>query len=209
MRFSAFACVVVLACSPAPRDARPDTVDANAALRDTLVGMGTQDQAGRDSIALAVARNDTAFMRRMMQGDSARTRWLQSFVATHGWPRRAAFGDSAVLVAWMIVQHSPDYAFQEQMLPLLEDASMAGEVKPAEIAMLSDRIAAHRGQPQRYGTQFSLHSDTLVADPIADLTALDSLRASVGLPPILEYTKVLQAVYKVPVQWPPKRRAPR
>jgi hypothetical protein len=168
--------------------------------------MGVEDQKGRDSVALALARNDTAYMARMMRGDSARTRWLQLFVDARGWPQRVVYGDSAVNAAFLIVQHSPDYAFQEQMLPLLEAAATMGEVRAQDVAMLGDRVAVHRGRPQRYGTQFSLRGNTMVADSIADLTALDSLRATVGLPPMSEYVKLLSEAYKLSVQWPPKRR---
>lgn len=192
-------------CGRVSQDVRTDSAATIKAVRDTLVDLGIQDQAGRDSVGMAAANNDVAYMQRMMRGDSARTRWVQAFVAAHGWPGRATYGDSAVSAAFLIVQHSPDYAFQEQMLPLLEKAAVTNDVRRQDVAMLADRIAMHRGRPQRYGTQFSLVDGTMVAHPIADLTALDSLRATVGLPPMSEYAKLLGDVYKLPVQWPPKR----
>ena len=198
--------VVAVACGRAPQETPQDSAAAVAALRDTLVELGLQDQRDRDSVDVALARQDTAYMARMMRGDSTRTRWLQSFVIAHGWPRRSTFGDTAAKAAWLIVQHSNDYAFQEQVLPLLQDAAKANDVKAADVAMLADRVDMRRGRPQRYGTQFSLHNGMLVADSIADLIALDSLRATVGLPPMREYVKVLGDAYKLPVQWPPKRK---
>ena len=193
-------------CDRVSQDARPDSAATVAAARDTLLELGIQDQAGRDSAGMAAARNDVAYMARMMRGDSARTRWLQGFITARGWPSRSTYGDSAVKAAFLIVQHSPDYAFQEQMLPVLEKAATTDDVRRQDVAMLADRIAVHRGRPQRYGTQFSLRADTMVAHPIADVPALDSLRATVGLPPMSEYAKLLKDVYKLPVQWPPPRR---
>jgi hypothetical protein len=199
-------CVIRLTCLAAcgreSTRTMPDSV-AVSALRDTLVRKGVEDQAGRDSVTLAIASNDTAFLGRLARGDSVRSRWLQQVVAERGWPRRSVFGDEAAGAAWLIVQHSPMIEFQEAMLPVLETEERRGEVRPPDVAMLSDRIRMHRHQPQRYGTQFSLKGDKLVADSILDLTKLDSLRAAVGLPPMTEYVNVLAEMYRMPVEWPP------
>ncbi len=201
-------CALLLACGSEARVAHVDSAAAVAALRVALVRLGVQDQQGRDSIAMAVARVDTAFLQRIARADSVRTHWLRSHVAAHGWPRRSLVGDTAATAAWLIVQHSADVAFQGQMLPLLEQAAKAGEVGKADVAMLADRVAVHQGRAQRYGTQFSLHDGKLAADSIADVAALDSLRSSVGLPPMREYVSVLEKVNGLPVIWPP-RIAPR
>ena len=198
--------LLVVGCREAPRPPQIDSAAAVAALRDTLVRLGTEDQKGRDSLMLAVSRNDTLFLQRTVRGDSARTRWVKAYVAAHGWPRRSIMGDSALNAAWMIVQHSPDDAFRAEMLPLLERAASSGDVSPADVAMLADRVAVNRGQSQRYGTQFSLREGKLVLDPIADFAALDSLRAAVGLPPMQDYVRMLAEMNRMPVEWPPARR---
>jgi hypothetical protein len=173
-----------------------------AALRDTLIRFRADDQAGRDSIATAVVVNDTMFMRRLAHGDSVRTLWLRTHVAARGWPRRSVVGDTAAGAAWLILQHStPD--FQAQMLPVLDREVKAGEVSAADVAMLRDRVDVHRGMPQRYGTQFEVRGNRLIADSIAELSVLDSLRRAVGMPPMSEYVKTLAEMYRMPVEWPP------
>ena len=152
----------------------------------------------------AMASNDTGVIFPLMRADSARSRWLRAAVKSRGWPTRVAAGDSAADAAWLILQHSPLWDWQEEMLPMLEQLGSRGEMKPAEVALLTDRVLGHRGQPQRYGSQFSLVDGKLVAAPIADLPGLDARRASVGLPPMAEYVRVLGDVYKLPVVWPPK-----
>lgn len=204
-RIIAMTLALTLGCRPAEPGVPSDSLAGVTALRDTLLMFGREDQAGRDSVGIAVARQDTIFLKRLMQSDSARMRWLQAAVATHGWPHGALMGDSAAKAAWLILQHSPDVSFQATMLPQLTMLAAKGEMPSADVAMLTDRVLSHQGKPQRYGTQFSQHADTLVADPISNLEALDSLRASVGLPTMTEYVKVLAEVYKVPVQWPPRR----
>ena len=171
-------------------------------MRDTLIRVGAEDQAGRDSIALALAHHDSAFIRRLVHGDSLRTHWLRAVVSAHGWPRRSIVGDTAAEAAFLIVQHS-SIDFQEQMLPILENEAKRNEINPANVAMLSDRVRVKKGQPQRYGTQFDVKDNRLVPDSMIDIATVDSLRASVGLPPMSEYVKLLAGMYKIPVEWPP------
>ena len=208
MRVWSVVLVLCAACTPDSHRPVRDSGAVVAALRDTLVRLRAEDQAGRDSIGLAITHNDTAFIQRVMRADSARTRWLGAVVTTFGWPRRSVLGDTAAEAAWLIVQHSSS-EFQEQMLPILETEAKQGEVSAANVAMLFDRVRVHRGQPQRYGTQFEVTGNRLVPDTIADPGIVDSLRASVGLPPMAEYVKQLESMYRLPVQWPtiaPRRR---
>ena len=189
---------------------RPQTIQANlaidTALRAELVRLEVDDQKGREDIAALVARNDTAVLFRFMRADSARTLRLKEIVALHGWPTPALVGKDGVEAAWLILQHSPDYAWQEQMLPVLERSSAAGEIRRTDVALLTDRVLVHRGKPQRYGNSFSIKNGRLVADPIEDIGGLDARRAALGLPPMTEYARQLGETYNVPVEWPPKDR---
>lgn len=207
MRYAVLFSIMLAACSGRSTPAASDTSAASiAALRDTLIRFGAEDQQGRDSVAIAVTTKDTAFLKRLASGDSARTLWLKKTINERGWPRKSLVGDSASGAAWLIVQHSPMMEFQEQVLSLLEKETQSGEVKPAEYAMLFDRVESHRHRPQRYGTQFSLNGGRLTADSIENLHALDSLRAAVGLPPMSDYVPMLAQMFKMPVEWPPSVR---
>ena len=176
----------------------------NDALRSELLEIEKQDQAGRDSIAIAIAANDTAYIFRMMRGDSARTRRLREIVTRNGWPRVADVGKQAANAAWLVLQHSPSLEFQSEMLPHLEKLSKAGEFPASEVAMLTDRVLVNQGKPQRYGSSFTLVNGRFVAHPIEKLDGLDELRASVGLMPMAEYVKGLAEIYSAPVEWPPR-----
>ena len=176
----------------------------DATLQAELLRLEVEDQKGREDIAAIVARNDTAVLFRFMRADSARTLRLKQIVASHGWPTPALVGKDGVEAAWLIVQHSPDYAWQEQMLPVLKRSAAAGEIRQTDVALLTDRVLVHRGKPQRYGNSFSIKNGRLVADPIEDIGGLDARRAALGLPPMAEYARQLGEMYKLPVEWPPK-----
>jgi hypothetical protein len=173
-------------------------------LRAELLRLEVEDQEGREDIAALVARNDTALLFRFMKADSVRTRRLKEIVARHGWVTPGLVGKDGVEAAWLILQHSPDYAWQEQMLPVLERAAVAGEIRRTDVALLTDRVLVHRGKPQRYGNSFTFKNGRLVADPIEDIGGLDARRAVLGLPTMREYVRQLGEAYKMPVEWPPK-----
>jgi hypothetical protein len=188
---------------PAP-PARPrPAARADATLRAELVRLGREDQAARDGFGAAAARNDTTYARQLMAGDSARTRRLREIVQARGWPGRALVGEDGARAAWLILQHSPSIEFQRTMLPVLWAAAERGDVSKSDVAMLTDRVLVHDGRPQRYGSSFSMRDGRLVPDPIEDVPGLEARRATVGLPGMREYVRLLGEMYGVPVTWPP------
>jgi hypothetical protein len=168
-------------------------------LRRELIRRYAVDQQGRDSIAIALNAGDTAFVIRLMARDSASTAWLKGVVARYGWPGRSLVGDSAATAAFLILQHSPDNAWQGEMLPTLWRQAERGELKKSDVAMLEDRVRIRQGLPQRYGMSFSMKDGCLVADPIEDQPGMAARRREVGLPPMDEYMRKLEEVYRMKV----------
>jgi Family of unknown function (DUF6624) len=116
----------------------------------------------------AIKSNNAAFREKLIEGDAARTKRLKETVAAYGWPTVALIGRDGVDAAWLILQHSPDTSWQEEMLPRLQAPSEAGDIPQADVALLTDRVLVHAGRPQRYGSSFSIVSGRLVADAIED-----------------------------------------
>jgi hypothetical protein len=128
---------------------------------------------------------------------------LEEIVKENGWPGKSLVGDKASQAAFLVVQHS-DLAHQEKYLPLLKAAATKGEARPADVAMLEDRVRVRQGKKQIYGTQIHSGPDTggkMVLDPIEDEEHVDERRAAVGLMPLKEYLKHFGMEYL-----PPKRR---
>ena len=55
------------------------------------------------------------------------------------------------------------------------------------LALLTDRVAKARGQPQVYGTQTTVRDRKAIVDPIVDSAGVDARRAQLGLPPLAVY----------------------
>lgn len=116
------------------------TPPKDPALAQELIRRFAVDQEGRDSLVTALNAGDTAFVLRLMARDSASTGWLKGVVARIGWPGRTLVGDSATTAAFLILQHSPDHAWQGEMLPILWRLADSGEIKKSDVAMLDDRV---------------------------------------------------------------------
>jgi hypothetical protein len=133
----------------------------------------------------------------MMRTDSANTAWLKAYVARWGWPTAQQVGRDGVQAAFLIVQHAVhDTAFMRAMLPAIEKAYRRGDVDGGSVAMLADRVEVKAGRPQIYGTQLSLHDGRWVLDPIADSAGVDARRQTLGLPPLAEYLRLVDSVFR-------------
>ena len=80
------------------------------------------------------------------------------------------------------VQHAPP-DFQEQCLPLLEEAAVQGDASPRDLAYLQDRVLLFRGEPQIYGTQYKVKDGVPELWTVRDPEGLDARRAALGLEP--------------------------
>ncbi|MEZ4453928.1 MAG: DUF6624 domain-containing protein [Nannocystaceae bacterium] len=114
---------------------------------------------------------------------------LREVVDAGGWPGRARVGDEGASAAFRILQHAiGEPELLRAYLPRLQDAAARGDVDPAEVAMLEDRIRVSEGRLQRYGTQYDWSDDGAAMVPMNGVEApegVDRRRAEVGLPPMV------------------------
>ena len=162
-------------------------------LRAELVERAARDQAAR----LAVQRDSamTEWVAVVAPVDRDNTARLREIIGRHGWPGRQLAGDDGAHAAWLLAQHAPP-EFQEECLPLLEDAVTRGDARPADLAYLKDRVLAHQGEPQLYGTQYLERGGVLELWTVCDPAGLDERRAALGLAPEAENRARLLAARK-------------
>jgi hypothetical protein len=175
----------------APLAAQTPAADSasNDALRRELLEMGRLDQEVREGFSPASVQ-DPAYMRRMMRVDSAHTARIREILAMHGWPGISLVGPEAANAAFLLVQHTADNALQADALRLMQ-AAPPGEVSLPDLALLTDRVRVRQGLPQLYGSQFHAVDGRWIADPIDDIARLDERRASMGLPPMADYVRMI------------------
>jgi hypothetical protein len=120
--------------------------------------------------------------------DTENTRWLGELLAKRGWPGRTLVGEDGTDAAWLLAQHADrDPVRQQEFLDALRGAVAQGEASLANLAYLEDRVRVHAGQPQLYGTQFTVTGGEFGPHPIEDPARLDERRAEAGLEPFAAY----------------------
>jgi hypothetical protein len=188
--------IAALACAPREPAARTPW---NETLIAELLRRVSEDQAIRNQMTANLQSGsppDSLLLARIGAVDSANTAWLRETVGAHGWPAQSTVGREAASAAFLLVQHaSRDTAFQAAMLDELVAAFERGEAEGQSVALLTDRVAVRRGQPQVYGTQAGMRDGRLVLEPIADSAGIDARRARMGMIPLRDYVRILDSMY--------------
>jgi hypothetical protein len=171
--------------SPWQRSLPDDPQEAFKAIAEEIVKMSEVDQQMRKS-----GQWDPSF-------DVANTQRMKEIVEHIGWPTRSMVGVHASEMAWLLIQHADhDRAFQKMCLALMKTQA-AGEVSPANIAYLEDRVRVAEGRPQLYGTQFYAdEAGNFGPRPIEDPDHVDERRQAVGLKPFSDYAREVEQSYK-------------
>jgi hypothetical protein len=195
----ALAAVLGGACASHSSGASASAPATDAVLRTELLRRVSADQAVREQFASAFREGkqpDSAIVARMRGVDADNTRWLAEVIGHRGWLGPSVVGQDGADAAFLLVQHADaDTAFQARVLPLLAQAYRTGQATGQQFALLTDRLAVARGTPQVYGTQVALVSGRAVLKPILDSAGIDARRASVGLPPLRVYLRLIDSAY--------------
>jgi hypothetical protein len=174
----------------------------NPELQNELEAMGKANQDIRNEIGEIGWENaPSELVEKMSLIDNKNTERLKEVIEQYSWVTKDLVGESGVSAAFLIIQHSPDNKFQEEMLPVLKQSYLNGEgVSGQEFALLTDRVLVDQDKQQIYGTQLNITDGELVFEPIFDKENLDIRRAEVGLPSLEEYKKLVSEAYGMTVK---------
>lgn len=119
--------------------------------------------------------------------DSVNIMRIEEIIAEYGYPGKSMVGGQAS-AAFLVIQHA-DLEIQEKYVDLLIEAADAEELRWSSVALLVDRINVRNDRPQKYGTQLGKDKETseFYFSEIEQPFKIDSVRATVGLPPIQQY----------------------
>lgn len=115
---------------------------------------------------------------------------LKKIVVEHGFPSFELLGKTSSHNFWMMVQHSDfDVKFQKKVLKLMLKKVKKQNASAQDYAYLVDRVKINTGEPQLYGTQFTVKdvNKGYELKPVYKPEELDRRRKEIGLPPIEEY----------------------
>ncbi len=120
--------------------------------------------------------------------DSANTVRICEVIDSCGYPGQSIVGPGEASTAFLVIQHA-DLEIQEKYLDIITAAADQGEVRWSSVALLVDRVHMRNKRPQIYGSQVSTDQETgeYFFSEIAQPYKVDSLRATIGMPPLQAY----------------------
>jgi hypothetical protein len=115
-------------------------------------------------------------------------RRLASMLDRRGWPSPDEVGEDGAGAAALVAQHAIGLpSFQRRCRDLLVRAVEAGRARPADLAMLVDRIRYDERRPQVHGCLLDWDAEGRLSPwTIEDPGSVDERRRRVGLPPLEE-----------------------
>ena len=162
-------------------------------LQEQLLNMAQQSkqiQARQKSDATEALKNMAADISRL------HTQTLNEIVQLQSWPTKAQVSEQGVRAAFELVSYSNNLSFQQNMLPFIIQSYMDKQGMSGEaVAIFTDKVSIAQGKSQVFGTQADLIGGKIVFFQIENEDSVDQLRAEMGLPPLQEYKKVLEALY--------------
>jgi hypothetical protein len=168
-------------------------------LRSELLAMRERDQDARNACPTGNADEQlNCYAKISEEVDKPHTQRLNEIVRKHGVPDSKLVGADGMEAYYLLLQHSSDLKLKEKSLKGMEKAFKAKELSPADYANFTDRLRVNLGKLQVYGANFDLKDGKLVMSPTRDIKNLDKRRKGIGLPPIAEYMKMLEEMYKIP-----------
>lgn len=169
------------------------TLDSD--LQTELIAMCEIDQELRMQwIRARDAEAKEEWHKRIIKIDELHLIRLIEIVENQGWAGESIVGSAGSHAFWLLVQHTPDYHFQNRCLELLEIAVLNQEASPIHLAYLKDRVYMHAGKKQIYGTQVK---GDLTFYPIEDEEHVNERRMAIGLSTLEEYLEEIRKLHQL------------
>jgi hypothetical protein len=139
-----------------------------------------------------------AWNRKYHVADSVNISKVSDILSRYGWPGEEIIGWAGNSTLWAVIQHST-LENQEKYLPVMREAVKNGKARPAQLALLEDRILVSKGKEQIYGSQARTDSlGVFKLCPIKDEQNVNKRRFSAGLGPLQWYAKQIGLKYSPP-----------
>jgi len=175
-----------------------DTRPFNKKLSDDLIKLSAKQQQRLQDNVTDNKSGDT-LIGTIRKSREKNTNDLCAIVKQYGWPTRDLVGDEGARAAFFLLRNSSTSELQRDLLPVIIAAVKKGEITKAAFATYIDRLRLNAGLKQIFGTQATILNDFLVLFPITDESHVDARRKQYDLPPLREYLRGLEKLYRLPL----------
>lgn len=196
-RIALWSGIVTLAAGMACGSGQSGEVVIDEELRAQLIWMAEEDDDLRSRV-IGAENPNMDYMQQLKESEVEQSAKLREILEQHGWPDADMVGPQGAQAAWTLLKHG-DVELKELGLRLVRESENPG-VAATDIAVMTDAVLVERGEPQLYGTQFTMVHGKLVQHPVDNADSVDARRARVGFPPIDEYLQMLQGAHGMGVE---------
>jgi hypothetical protein len=175
---------------------------SNQALTQELLEMVEADRLLRVSVGgsrVPPVTADSGVIKTIEEHNTIR---LKAIVAEYGWPTIALVGPEASQGASVILAHSADHPWQQQLVPQLQQLVATDKIFGDDVAPIVDNLLVWAGKAQKFGTRFEIRNGTIVILPVQDRQQLEQWRSQYLLPPVSVFRMTLESTYHMPVKGP-------
>ena len=169
---------------------------------EAIARLGARDQLVRQMINQWKKRPDMSAEQRdafisasaqyMLETDQANTGELKRLMTDISWRDLSNAGGDVFIKAFFVVQHSPDHAFQAEVLNELEPLVAEGLIDAQQYTYLFDRVQLRNGEQQLYGTQMECVDGQYDVTNLQSPDTVDERRIAVGLQPLEAYIQFVR-----------------
>jgi len=176
----------------------------NQELQDKLIKLKEKSRK-RFEQTIAEQRKDDELMGRLRASREKTSADFCPLLKQYGWPSAAAVGPKGVAAAFLLLKDSSSLEMQRDLLPVIVAATQKGELDRSDLAGYVDRLRLSVGLKQLFGTQATIQDGFLVLYPLESAALVDARRKEFHLPPLDEYLRSLQRIYRMPLVKSPER----
>src|SRR3989440_8759198 len=170
----------------------------NDKLSDELIKLAAgQQHRLQDNVA--DNKSGEAILKTIRTSREQNSNELCTIVKQYGWPTRDLVGDDGARSAFFLLRNTSTSELQTDLLPVIIAAVKKGEITRGAFATYIDRLRLSAGLKQIFGTQATILNGFLVLFPITDETHVDARRKQYDLPPLREYLRGLEKLYRLPL----------
>jgi VWFA-related protein len=174
-------------------------VSFNKELRDRLLKIKEKEEKHFQDAIQEESAKAGALKNQMRTSRERNTPKLCSILNEFGWPTLNLVGQDGVDAAFFLLKNTSPFELQRDLLPVIIAATMKGEIARPDFAGYIDRLRLSAGLKQLFGTEATISNGLLVLYPIDGEAEVDRRREQYGLPPLKEYIRTLERLYKLPL----------
>jgi VWFA-related protein len=173
-------------------------VSENKKLRKELLEMRAEREKLNEKISEDTEKNQKLIPEANQLGTTHLWRVCQ-ILKENGWLTKDSLKDDGFEAFLFLITNNKDIQSQQELLPVLVEASKKGYVGNPLLASFVDSIRVGSKMPQIFGTQAVVRNNVVYLYPILNEEKVDEWRKMYDLPPLAVGIRLLEGRYLMPV----------